>query len=85
MLLHGLETIHRNGELVGFIRKAAYAFALNKSMGYGYLSNPTGDPETTDWMIAGDYEIESRGVLIQAKLHTESPFAPLGNRVKGIY
>ena len=83
--LHGQETIYRSGEIVGFIRRADFAFALNKSIGYGYLKHPSGEQVTMDWMISGDYEIESRGTLLRAKLHTRSPFDPLSNRVKGIY
>ena len=42
--LLGLETIYRDDKPVGFLRRGDFAFALNKSIGYGYISNPD-DPD----------------------------------------
>ncbi|XP_065313265.1 sarcosine dehydrogenase, mitochondrial-like isoform X2 [Gordionus sp. m RMFG-2023] len=40
--LFGLETIWRNGqECVGFLRRAGYAFSLEKSVGFGYVHSPS--------------------------------------------
>jgi sarcosine dehydrogenase len=38
--LWGLEAIWRDDQVVGFLRRADYAFTLNKSIGYGYIRQP---------------------------------------------
>ncbi|OQR72837.1 glutathione S-transferase Mu 1-like [Tropilaelaps mercedesae] len=84
--LIGLEAIYRNDKPVGFLRRADFGFALNKSIGYGYVTHP--DPDgiaSMDWLVSGEYALENRGRTIQARLHTRSPFDPLSRRVKGIY
>ncbi|XP_022697260.1 sarcosine dehydrogenase, mitochondrial-like isoform X2 [Varroa jacobsoni] len=84
--LVGMEAIYRNGCPVGFLRRANFGFALNQSIGYGYLIHP--DPEgiaTVDWLVRGNYAIESYGRSVAAKLHTCSPFDPQGYRIKGLY
>lgn len=83
--LNGLEAIWRNGKVVGYIRRADYAFTLGKSIGYGYVKNPDGGTVTLDYLRSGDYELESMGRRYKATLHTKSPFDPKNLRVQGIY
>ncbi|XP_013401693.1 sarcosine dehydrogenase, mitochondrial [Lingula anatina] len=83
--LHGLEAIWRDGEAVGFLRRAEYAFALGKSIGYGYVRCPDGSAVTADFMKSGVYTLEHMGATYPAKLHLKSPFDPQNKRVKGIY
>ena len=59
MPLWGLEAIWRDDQVVGFLRRADYAFTLNKSIGYGYIRRPDGLPVTTDFLLSGHYSIES--------------------------
>lgn len=84
-MLHGLETIWRNGEVVGFLRRSDFAFSLGKSIGYGYISAPEGQTITTDYAKSGKYQIESFGNKYDANLHLQSPFDPKSKRVQGIY
>ena len=41
--LHGFEVIRRNDEIIGYARRADYAFTLDKSIAYGYLTRPDGE------------------------------------------
>ena len=47
----GLETIYRNNQAVGFLRRADFGFALNTSIGYGYIN----DPENPEQVINKKY------------------------------
>lgn len=40
--MFGLEAIFRNGVPVGHLRRADYAFFIDKTLGYGYIRNPDG-------------------------------------------
>ncbi|CAH1786368.1 unnamed protein product [Owenia fusiformis] len=83
--LHSLESVWRDGEVVGFLRRADYAFSLGKSFGVGYISNPSGEPITTDFIKSGNYEIDHMGEMYKAKMYLKSPFDPSNKRVKGVY
>ena len=83
--LLGLECIYRNDKPVGFLRRGDFAFALGKSIGYGYVTNPAGENITNDFLKSGTYSIESLGNLYPASIHIKPPFDPKNKRVKGIY
>ncbi|XP_032905303.1 sarcosine dehydrogenase, mitochondrial [Amblyraja radiata] len=83
--LFGLEVIWRNGKVVGLVRRADFAFTLNKSVAYGYIRDPEGAVVTTDFVKQGEYSLERMGVSYPAKVHLKSPFDPSNKRVKGIY
>ena len=83
--LLGLEAIWRNGQVVGFVRRGEYGFAVEKSMAYGYVKDPDGGPVTTDFLKSGKYSIESMGEVFPAQMHLRAPFDPKNLRVQGIY
>ena len=83
--LFGLEAIWRNGEVVGFIRRAGYGYHIGKTIAYGYVSDPTGVPVTNDFLKSGEYQIESMGELHDATFHLRPLFDSKNERVKGIY
>ncbi|XP_066294122.1 sarcosine dehydrogenase, mitochondrial-like [Branchiostoma lanceolatum] len=83
--LLGLEAVWRDGIVVGYLRRADYAFSLGKSIGYGYVRNPEGGKVTADFLKAGEYSIERMGVVYPATIHLKTPFDPKNDRVKGIY
>lgn len=83
--LLGMEVIRRNGEIVGYLRRADFAFALNKSLGYGYVKAPEGGKVTNAYLKEGEYTVERMGDVYPAQIHVKSPFDPSNNRVKGIY
>lgn len=51
--LHGLEAIYRDGKIVGYIRRGEFAFALDKEIAWGYVSNPEGGPVNKDYVMSG--------------------------------
>jgi len=83
--LLGLEAILRDGEYVGHLRRGDTAYALDKEVGYGYVSRPDGGKVTPAWLAEGNYQLESRGNLYQATLHTKTPFDPRNERIQGHY
>lgn len=42
--MFGLEAIWRNGQVVGHIRRADFGFAIDKTLAYGYIRDPSGGP-----------------------------------------
>ena len=83
--LFGLEAIYRDGELVGFIRRAGYGFHIGKTVAYGYVRNPSGEAVTNEFLKTGKYQIESMGKSIPATFHLKTPFDPSNKRIKGDY
>uniref|UniRef100_A0A3Q2PCC1 Sarcosine dehydrogenase, mitochondrial n=1 Tax=Fundulus heteroclitus TaxID=8078 RepID=A0A3Q2PCC1_FUNHE len=83
--MFGLEAIFRNGVPVGHLRRADYAFFIDKTLGYGYIRNPDGGVVSADFIKTGDFTLERMGVTYKAKAHLKSPFDPENKRVKGIY
>ncbi|XP_035211181.1 sarcosine dehydrogenase, mitochondrial-like [Stegodyphus dumicola] len=82
--LWGLEAIWRYDRVVGFLRRADYGFAIGKSIGYGYVTNPDTGMVSLDYLKSGTYHLESMGVKYPAQYHAKSPFDP-NLRVKGDY
>lgn len=83
--LLGLEAIWRDNEVVGFIRRGEFGYAIGKSLAYGYVRDPSGKPVTTEFLKTGKYTIESMGELFPAKIHLKAPFDPKNLRVQGVY
>ncbi|XP_040819296.1 sarcosine dehydrogenase, mitochondrial [Ochotona curzoniae] len=83
--LFGLEAIWRSGQVVGHVRRADFGFALDKSIAYGYVREPSGGPVSLDFVKSGEYALERMGVSYTAQAHLKSPFDPDNKRVKGVY
>ncbi|BET00902.1 sarcosine dehydrogenase [Nesidiocoris tenuis] len=83
--LYSMETIWRNGELVGYLRRGEYGFALECSIAQGYIKHPQGEIVTNEFIESGDYEVEVLGQRHKAKVHLRSPFDPENKRLHGIY
>ncbi|KAI5763124.1 SARDH protein [Gulo gulo luscus] len=83
--MFGLEAIWRNGQVVGHIRRADFGFAIDKTIAYGYIRDPSGGPVSLDFVKSGEYALERMGVTYPARAHLKSPFDPDNKRVKGIY
>ncbi|XP_045326230.1 sarcosine dehydrogenase, mitochondrial isoform X3 [Leopardus geoffroyi] len=83
--MFGLEAIWRNGQVVGHVRRADFGFAVDKTLAYGYIRDPSGQSVTLDFVKSGDYALERMGVAYPARAHLKSPFDPDNKRVKGIY
>ncbi|XP_039483324.1 sarcosine dehydrogenase, mitochondrial [Drosophila santomea] len=81
----GLEGVYRNGEPVGILRRAEYAYTLEKSLGQTYISRPDGQIIDADYIRNGEYEVDILGKKYRADCHLRSPFDPTGQRVLGNY
>lgn len=42
--MFGLEAIWRDGQVVGHVRRADFGFAIDKTVAYGYIRDPSGGP-----------------------------------------
>lgn len=81
----GLEGVYRNGQPVGILRRAEYAYTLGKSLGQAYIARPDGQIIDTDYIKSGEYEVDILGRRYRADCHLRSPFDPKGQRVLGNY
>ncbi|XP_039618685.1 sarcosine dehydrogenase, mitochondrial [Polypterus senegalus] len=83
--MFGLEAVFRNGKPVGHLRRADFGFAINKTIGYGYIRDPEGGIVSPDFVKSGEYTLERMGVVYPATAYLKSPFDPENKRVRGIY
>ena len=67
------------------IRRGGYGFHIGKTIGYGYVKNPSGGYIDNEFLKTGNYLIESMGELIPAKCNINPLFDPNNERVKGLY
>lgn len=47
--MFGLEAIWRDGQVVGHVRRADFGFAIDKTLAYGYIRDPSGGP--VSWRV----------------------------------
>jgi sarcosine dehydrogenase len=80
VLLHGRETIFRDGEQVGWLTSGGYGHTVERSIGYGYVRHPGID---RDYLASGRYELEVATTRIPASLHLEALVDPANTRVRG--
>lgn len=83
--LWGLESVYRNGEPVGHVRRAEYGYTIQKSIGKSFIRRPDGQPIDADFIKSGTYEIEIMGKRYNAQCHLKSPFDPENLRIFGKY
>ncbi|MBX2838932.1 MAG: FAD-dependent oxidoreductase [Gammaproteobacteria bacterium] len=55
-VLHGRETLFRNGIAVGYVTSAGWGYTVQKNIAYGYVKNPDGIDE--NFLKEGSYELE---------------------------
>ena len=66
MILHGRETIYRNGERVGWLSSAGYGHSLETPIGLGYIRNAAG--VSNNYLSEGSYQLEVAGELYDCSL-----------------
>ncbi|MGH6718435.1 MAG: GcvT family protein [Alphaproteobacteria bacterium] len=81
VILHGRETIVRDGKVVGWIGSAGHGYTVGKEIGLGYVRD--GDGVTDDWLRAGRFELEVRTRRVPATLHMRALYDPKGLRIRG--
>jgi sarcosine dehydrogenase len=86
VMLHGAETIWKDGAVVGYVKSTAYGHTVGKSIAYGYITCPDSVAKITNkWLEAGTYQIGDKGKMHPATLSLKAPFDPTNLRVKGQY
>lgn len=81
----GLEGIFMNGESVGLVRRAEHAFAIDKTITYGYVRSPDGGKVTNSLLRDGVWELDIMGDRVPADLHLKPIFDPQNLRLQGDY
>ena len=80
VVLLGRETIYRDGERVGWLTSGGYGYTIGRSIGYGYVRNPSG--VTADHVTTGAYELEVGGVRVPADVSLQPFYDPTNAKVK---
>ena len=86
--IFGLEALLRNGEPVGYLRRAGYAFSLKTPLGIAYVHAPEELATVTpEWIKREDvkWELEVMGRRVPVTVSLGTPFDPKNLRVKGQY
>ena len=71
--------ISRNGEAVGYIRRAGFGYSIEKSLGTGYVDLPSENLDAKavrDFIMAGHYQIDVMGNLHEAEVSLRPLFDP---------
>jgi glycine cleavage system aminomethyltransferase T/glycine/D-amino acid oxidase-like deaminating enzyme len=79
-LLYGNEPIHRDGELVGYLRSGGYGHTLGGAVGLGSVENEQG--VSADFVRGGSYEVEVAGVRYPAQASLRPMYDPQGERIR---
>lgn len=84
VMLHGRETLYRDGERVGYLSSGGYGYTLERSIGYAYLGRADASEAGVDaaWIDSGHYELEVAGERVPAQVHTGVLYDPGMERVK---
>jgi 4-methylaminobutanoate oxidase (formaldehyde-forming) len=76
----GRETIYRDGERVGWLTSGGYGYTIGRSIGFGYVRNPSG--VTADYVTSGSYELEVAGERVPSEVSLQPFYDPTNARVK---
>ena len=81
VVLLGRETIYRDGERVGWLTGGGFGYTIDRSIGLGYVRNPSGLDAA--WVMAGSYELEVAGQRVPAIASLQPWYDPNNARVRG--
>ncbi|MEO7371936.1 MAG: glycine cleavage T C-terminal barrel domain-containing protein, partial [Ilumatobacteraceae bacterium] len=80
IVLLGRETIFRDGERVGWLTSGGFGYTIGRSIGYGYVRNPTG--VTAEYVMGSTYELEVGGRRVPADVSLHPFHDPTNAKVK---
>jgi 4-methylaminobutanoate oxidase (formaldehyde-forming) len=80
VVLHGRETIYRDGERVGWLASGGFGHTVGRSIGYGYVRRAEGVDRT--WVAAGRYELEVATERVPCAVHLAPLWDPEGARIR---
>jgi 4-methylaminobutanoate oxidase (formaldehyde-forming) len=80
VVLHGRETIYRNGERAGWLSSGGYGHHLGCAIGYGYIRNASGVDK--DYIANANYQLEVATELVDCSATLTPPYDPAMRRAK---
>ncbi|MEM6891595.1 MAG: FAD-dependent oxidoreductase [Pseudomonadota bacterium] len=80
VILSGRETIYRDGERCGWLSSGGFGHSLGRSIGMGYVRNPSG--VTKEYVLSGNYELEVASHRVSAEVSVSPLVDPQMTRVK---
>lgn len=81
VILHGRETIFRDGVRCGYLTSAGFGHTIERAIGLGYVRAAGG--VTADFVLSGAYELEVAGTRVPAEVSLAPLYDPMFARVKG--
>jgi 4-methylaminobutanoate oxidase (formaldehyde-forming) len=81
VILHGRETVYRDGKRVGWLSSGGHGHTLGRAIGMGYVRDPGG--VTADFVLSGYYELEVAGERVPCTVSLAPLYDPGMARVKG--
>lgn len=80
VVLHGRETIYRNGERAGWLSSGGYGHHLGRAIGYGYIRNPSGVDR--DYITSASYQLEVATEMVDCTVSLSPLYDPTMKRAK---
>ncbi len=80
VILHGRETIYRNGVRVGWLSSGGFGHTIQKSIGMGYVRQATG--VTAEFVLSGAYELEVATERVACEVTLSPLYDPKMERAK---
>jgi 4-methylaminobutanoate oxidase (formaldehyde-forming) len=81
VVLLGRETIHRDGQRVGWLTSGGYGYTVGASIGYGYVRRPEGVDR--EFLESGTYTLEVATRKVPCKLHLAALYDPDMAKARG--
>ena len=79
VILHGRETIYRDGERVGYLTSGGWGYTIERNIGFGYVR---ADPAITrEELLSSKYELEVATVLVPCEVSLSPLFDPKRERI----
>jgi sarcosine dehydrogenase len=80
-VLHGRETVFRDGRRVGWLTSGGYGHTIGAAIGYGYVRDADNGVDE-DMVLSGSYELEVAGERVPAEVFLAPPCDPESTRVR---
>ena len=80
IVLHGRETIYRNGERVGWLTSGGYGHSVGRPIGFGYVRRSSGVENS--WLNSGQYTLEVATEIVPCQIHLKPLFDPANARIR---
>jgi sarcosine dehydrogenase len=82
VVLHGRETILRDGRRVGWLASGGWGYTVGKNLGYGYVRDPENGVDAAT-VLEGSYELEVATERVPAEVFLGPLHDPEMTRIRG--